>query len=219
MGRKKSLFINHILWEQNSLAGRAEVYWHPTLNTDVALHTVGRAEETQCFLYRRCLCHLAYQSPKSILDNNRNSLDCRICGLYAEPLKARKPSQYEYAAYSAVKSLGLAADQLLVEIRVLKGNFGAVDIWLRDAQLLIMVDGESHFDDAHTVTSHDQRAIDGRFNSAAIDQKYDVLRLHYKDAYRFASIIRHALEDCKVKNRSPLLIHSPGFSVPGVVLG
>jgi hypothetical protein len=135
------------------------VYWHPTLNTDITIHTVGRAEEIQCFFYRRCLSHLAFQSPKSILDNNRISLHCRICGLYAQPLEARNPSQYESAAYLAVKSLGLAADQVLVEIRILKGNFGAVDIWLRDAQLLVMVDGESYFVDAYTVTSHDHKVL------------------------------------------------------------
>ena len=43
---------------------------------------MGVADERQCFWKRWCKIHYTYETGKSILDNGRNSLDCRICRLF-----------------------------------------------------------------------------------------------------------------------------------------
>jgi len=149
MGRGKILFSNQQMWKGGPLAGD---HWHTERNTHIQLAEVGRAETQQCFLWRLCKSHVAYQSPKSVLDKSNNSLDCRVCDVHApnQQSKPRIPSQYELAAYEAIGSLGM--EQLwLVETRVRKRNLSSVDIWLPDLRLLIMVDGEGDLNDAHEV--------------------------------------------------------------------
>lgn len=95
-----------------------------------------------------------------------------------------------------------------VEVKVVKGYRGAVDIWipkirlgetLRFINLSIMVDGEGHFlrnHEMHGVTLKQQRAIDHRFNQRCRDQKQRVLRLHYAQTSSWADHIRHAIRAC-----------------------
>lgn len=218
MPRKKDLIIYHTLCPEGNKDPRFPAissYWHPYLNKGVALQGVGRAEEKQCYFYRLCKVHLAFQSPKSLIDNGHSSLDCRVCGTYSSWSNTRKGSQYEVAAYEALKAIEVKDEDWLIEARVLKKNYSAVDIWI--GKLLIMIDGEGHFDvDTHGTPVHRQREIDNRFNEAAVRSGYSVLRLHYRDSPAYASSIQRALQ----KSRSlaePFLEHSYHFHKWGLV--
>ena len=218
MPRKKDLIIYHTLCPEGNKDPRFPAissFWHPSLNGNLSLESVGRAEETQCYFYRVCKVHLAFQSPKSLIDNGQSSLDCRVCNKYSSWSNVKKPSQYELAAYEAVQELGVSDEEWLVEIRVLKKNYSAVDLWIH--RLLIMIDGEGHFDaDIHGTPVHKQREIDTRFNAAASRLGYSVLRLHYKDSPCFAEIIREALQKSQSVSQ-PFIKYSKTYHKWGLV--
>jgi very-short-patch-repair endonuclease len=60
----------------------------------------------------------------------------------------------------------------VVEAKVLRGKFGAADMYVPGLDLIVQVDGEHHGD-------ADQLKKDGRFNDAAVAQQRHVLRLWY----------------------------------------
>lgn len=142
-------------------------------------------------------------------------MDCRVCGKYSGWSNARKPSQYEAAAYDAIKSINIRDEEWLTEIRVLKKNYSAVDIWI--SKLLVMIDGEGHFGiDMHGIPVHVQKDIDGRFNAAALRSNFCVLRLHYKDGPSFASAIYSALSKSRMSDK-PFLQYSAYYHKLGLV--
>ena len=218
MGRPKQLFLNQSIRaktkDQQDL--KPGSFWHPVLNRGICLEEVERADERQCFFYRICKVHLTYQSPKSVLDNPKTSLDCRICGVHLNCERGRKPSQYEIAAYQAMLSIGVETENWLVEVRVLKKTYSAADIWIRSANLLVMVDGEGHFDyDVHDTPVLCQRPIDESFNRAALSLGFNVLRLQFKDTPGFASYIRNAMISSG-ENGPPFLQYSKHFCIWGL---
>ena len=103
----------------------------------------------------------------------------------------------------------------LVEIRVLKGMYGAADIWVPfkgseavaaatgqarvPIRLVIMVDGEAHFLADHAapdVSLQQQQRIDSDFNERCWVLNLRLLRLHFKDTRHYSQLIHKALERC-----------------------
>lgn len=185
------------------------LFWHPTLNKGINLYSIGRSEERQCFFYRHCDRHLAFQSPKSLLDNGRNSLDCRVCGIHTSE-DPRRVSDHEKEAYAALALIGVPDEDWVVETRVLQKNFSSVDIWIRTHNLLVMVDGEGHFNEYNDASLLKQKQIDDRFNCEALKQGFNVLRLHYRDRPDFAHQIRLCMNRSS-RATEPFLVMSGFF--------
>ena len=183
-------------------------YFHHHLNQilEIELADMGSADERQCFWYRWCLVHLTFQTGKSVVDNGRNSLDCRVCGLYVHE-DHHWPSSFELRAYQVMAATHLASKDWIVECRVLGRNFSSVDIWIQSHNLLVMLDGECHFGDMLDTSYSLQREVDIRFNTEAKTQRFHVLRLHYRDDPR---LILAMMAKCKTKiaERRGLLVFS-----------
>lgn len=97
------------------------------------------------------------------------------------------------AAYDSIKSHCKAL--WLVEVKVLKGRFGAVDIYVPALKPAIKIDGEQHLlSDIHSNSFEQQIELDDRFNQAAMQQNISVLRLQWEDSSRYSNFITKALQ-------------------------
>lgn len=102
----------------------------------------------------------------------------------------------------------------LVEIRILKGMYGAADIWVPfkgsaasivpgqprvPIRLVIMVDGEAHFLANHAAPDtslEKQQRIDQDFNNRCWQLNLRLLRLHYSDTKFYSQLINTAIRRC-----------------------
>jgi len=83
-------------------------------------------------------------------ESNKTALDCAVCPFFRDADKGNRPSSYETMARKVLEVRGVKFE---VDIRVLKLHFSSADIYVNEAdcQLLIMLDGEGHF---QTVQGH-----------------------------------------------------------------
>ena len=126
-----------------------------------------------------------------------NALVCRICRPTHESHSLRAPSQHEIKLYDLLnhreeyRQPGLCI--ACAESKVLKGKFGAVDVWLVSGSqingprpmLELQVDGEGHTGRVETRNDglYDQVQRDELHNYEAVSNKgIAVARLHYKDS-------------------------------------
>lgn len=186
-------------------------YFASDLNQGTDIAQMGVADERQCYWKRWCKFHYAYQTGKSILDNGRNSLDCRICRIFIHE-DHRDASEHEIQAYMVMKDLQLEPHYWIIESRVLGSNLSSVDIWIRSCELLVMIDGEGHFDEMFGIPYTQRRDVDRRFNAEAKKQGFHVLRLHHKDDPRKLECV---IKQCSssIGKRQPLLIHSKSYFI------
>ncbi len=179
-------------------------FWASELN-QLSLDSVYASTAEQCFFKNLCGRHYSKQSPKSLLHNFQRrggtSLDCKACQVYNQDRHSVRPSQYESAAYAAVftvlDQVQTESQPLLIDHKLLKADYSAVDIYLPSIDLCIMVDGEGHFSKHHGISAQKQEEIDLKFNSEALRCGHKVLRLHYEDAGIYAEIVRVAVGRCR----------------------
>lgn len=91
-----------------------------------------------------------------------------------------------------------------VEAKVLKGSYGAADIYVPLVNLVIQVDGQSH--DHPT-----QQEVDMRFNHACQAQGRNLLRLHWFKELSFYHEIRKAIQLCISRQQlvaPPLMLYN-----------
>ena len=111
-------------------------------------------------------------------------------------------------AYTVVAMLDV---EWIIEAKVLRENFGAVDIWIPKYCLLIMVDGEGHFNKMYNLPSLAQEQRDDRFHAEACRLGFHVLRLHHVDQFDFKSVVPRTVQWIKSGHLSrPTLMYS-GF--------
>ena len=115
-------------------------------------------------------------------------------------------------AYMVLKDLQYAPQDWIIESRVLGQNYSSVDIWIRSCRLLIMIDGEGHFSEMFGIPYTQQRDVDKRFNAAAKEKGFHVLRLHHEDDPRKLKCV---IKQCSssIGRRKPLLVHSKSYFV------
>lgn len=169
-------------------------------------HEVGRCSEIQFFFFTylglRLCGHVTYKTPKIIKDKDNerkmSGLECRQCVHAAGGTLLKAVSSYEATTWQAVK--GCFSGHMLVETSVLGGNWPIADIWLpwfensqQRLDLIIMVDGETHFDKPRKVTKLKQMRIDHAFNHECWNQEHKLLRLHCKDQDDWEQQIMRAL--------------------------
>lgn len=85
--------------------------------------------------------------------------------------------------------LGQAGIRYETQFKVLLGWYGALDVWLPQYRVGVMVDGEQHFPSHHTghhtTSSIAQAEIDARFNAAVLGDRGarigGLVRLHHHD--------------------------------------
>lgn len=137
---------------------------------------------------------------KSLLTSMRrhggraDCLHCWLCmpqGNLLDGSKLRHPSTREVETYKQLQLLqGLGMmPEFQCEVKLLVGQYGAVDIWVLEWGLAIMVDGQHHFPGAagqhHSNAYEEQKQIDDRFNEAVLagagmPWMHGVLRLHWR---------------------------------------
>ena len=158
--------------------------------------------------YCSCKQHTHTMSVKALVGSHPCGYPCRICSKKAD-------SKQELQARGALQVLGV---DFQVYPKVLGGKFGAADIFVPSAQLIIAVDGPQHlFGDCKTVCNALQRKRDASFDSAALQQGKRLLRLHCRDvelgdAGRY---IRWALKFCSLKPHLCFRMYSKRYRAAG----
>lgn len=99
-----------------------------------------------------------------------------------------------------------------------KGYSQSVDLEVKTDSLLIMVDGEQHISKKYcSTTLQKQQSIDRKFNSLALDQGYNVMRIHYADVDCVSSFLEYVLGKCKqVRKGSRILAYSSSFHTSAI---
>lgn len=163
-----------------------------------------------------------FQSFKSVIDNFKKehgtSMNCMVCEFYNDlllPERTIKASAFEQNVYGILDRLYSAGDWIY-GARPLLGNVSSADAWFPALRLFIMIDGETHFEDAHGKPYTQQEDRDDDFNYEAIDKDFSVLRLHYEDVSSgsIAGLIKSVVTDCQRSKRRPFLDFSPAFKRP-----
>lgn len=116
-----------------------------------------------------------------------------------------KGSVLALEAYDIIQQVAEGCD-VVVEAAVLAGH-GAFDFWVRQAGLLVEVDGHSHDSYAfHQRGTDAQSARDSSKEKAAVRAGFHVLRLHWGDTGAWARTVARALS---VSGRIPLARGEP----------
>jgi hypothetical protein len=165
-----------------------------------------------------CSKHLCFQTIQAcirqVIAHDGHLRDCLRCGSSykwgAEPSKDRLASYWVQVAWTSMEwaleqpavkhamqtstwhsGAALAGRDrgYVVEAKVLRGKFGAADMYVPGLDLIVQVDGEHHAD-------VEQLKRDGRFNAAAAAQQRRVLRLWFADVAAFPTLIKHAVMQC-----------------------
>lgn len=188
------------------MSAELQAAWRLDLNRNIPANKVGRRSELQAFFWLVCRIHLTYKSPKAItereLEEPGAALTCRQCSYHRGEELPQPVSRHEVHAWQ-ILTAHFSADILyvLVEVRVLGGNWGAADIWLpwsasgTRLDLIIMIDGEKHFSKGWgEVTVPKQKRIDHRFNAECWRQDHRLLRLYSDDKDEWPGLIATALQ-------------------------
>ena len=191
----------------------ASLFWDQKHNSELDLSSIGIAEEAQCQLHCLCWKHSTVKSPKAVVDNwkrgSKTALDCRVCHVFRDPKKGRKPSKYEKQCYTILRDLKVG---WLAEVRVLKGTCSSADVWVHESNLIIMLDGEGHFGKIYGTPVWKQKDVDDRFNAAAATAGFHVLRLHFADTKHFKKNIMDTVSRCTALNK-PTIFFSFYYSL------
>lgn len=145
-------------------------------------------------------------------------MNCVVCEFYNDllpPERTPQASAFEQYVYSLLDRLYAAGDWIY-GARPLLGNVSSADAWFPALKLFIMIDGETHFEDAHGKPHTDQEDRDDDFNYEAIDRDFSVLRLHFQDVSsgQISELIRKVVSECHKSRRRPFLEFSPAFKRP-----
>jgi hypothetical protein len=126
-----------------------------------------------------------------------NGLPCKPCGI------GPAPSKLEAAAYAA-----LGSDALVTECKLLGGNYGAADIFVRSCNTIVMVDGEHHYHASHHgKQSSKQVEVDIRFTKAAVEMGYSVVRVAPHEVADVHKLVRSVAAEAAA-TRQPCVILS-----------
>lgn len=150
-------------------------------------------------MFYQCRLHRRFISVKAVQQNDK-ALRCKIC-------KQRPASRWETQAYEQLVQMSVG--EIVHESKILKGKFGAADIFLPEHNLIIMIDGEGH-----TAVGHHSKRVeeqvnrDKRFNAAVAETKYHLLRVAAEDMSSFKRLVTQVITSIKA-NKGQVLLLSP----------
>lgn len=192
------------------------------------------SDTQQYYWHLPCNKHLCFQTIQAcirqVIAHDGQLRACLRCGssyrLGAEPSRDRLTSYWVQVVWSSLEwaleqaevqdamqsrtwLLGAALagrDRgYVVEAKVLKGRYGAADIYVPALDLIIQVDGEHHADP-------EQLKRDGRFNAAASAQQRRLLRLWHADVTAFATETWQAVQHC-ISSPEAMVRHSASHPI------
>lgn len=165
--------------------------------------------------------HVSVCAVDSMNDDRRRASKCRVC---SKQLK-KKPSNLEKRVYSLVDGMGMeyATEVFMFRPAVDDGDYGfklakhPFDMLLTKYMLLIEIDGQQHFgDDYKGKCCMEQQYKDVIVDSAAIEEGFCLVRLHYLDDEEgWRSTILAALE-LQLEHRGGFVYYSPSYNM-GVI--
>ena len=187
---------------KKALSPRVIAAYIPGLNHPMTLEDVRRTSEKQLHLRLSCGRHITLKSSYAV-HRNPKALECDRCDPSNKGRFTDGASQHEKAAWQAMRHVPY---EWYVEVRALRGMYGAADIWVplgatlsTYLSLVIMIDGEAHFNDVDAASGTSieaQQQRDQDFNDRCWVLNYRLLRLHYKDRASFQQLIQTALRRC-----------------------
>jgi hypothetical protein len=198
--------LGHLLWEDQPtpaallVTDPAQYFWAlQCMHGHLRLLTVQAAKRQvedskhlgQLSACERCPCAYRVQGPAPLPDELHRSYCEQVAWLQLERVLKSDNIQRHMSA----KGSSLHGQELgyVVEVKIMRGTFGKVDIYVPLIDLIIQVDGKHH-----NLPAQLQR--DARFNAEAVVQRRHVLRLYYKDVPHFHSAIINAFHQCMHSN-------------------
>lgn len=158
--------------------------WDAAGNLPAQPHHLGRSSLQQVWLHYNCNIHRRLMTVKAASQNGK-SLLCKMCG--------HKPaSEWEQQAYHHLQNMDVG--EIVHESKLLRGKYGAADIYLPKYHLIIMIDGEGHnCTDHHNKHVAEQVERDKRFNAAVANTNYHLLRVAWQDMRKFRHLVAHVV--------------------------
>lgn len=99
--------------------------------------------------------------------------------------------------------------EIVHESKILRGRYGAADIYLPKLNLIIMIDGEGHTDiEHHRKSVAEQVDRDKRFNAAAAKAGYHLLRVAWQDMPKFKCLMTEVINAISA-NKGQVMLLSP----------
>lgn len=159
-----------------------------------------------CKAYFRATCgvqgHLIFKAVATVNGDDK-SLLCRVCCH-----TCKQPSMHEKWMYEVVQYM-LAGEAWVVEAAVIPGSRVLADIFLPFCSLIIMVDGEHHFE------SHRQSAIDAAYNVAVMRAQGRMVRVHHHDKRHTAiKLVKEAITRCSMDAKAVFVWYTPSYGHP-----
>lgn len=140
---------------------------------------------------------------------------CLHCNRCEPPLPhSRGPSELEKHLRGVLAGMGIEFE---VEVKALRGRYGACDAWLPQHGLGILADGPHHTQvDIHGKSRLDQAVTDMIFNMAVLasphKQVHGLVRLHHADTHSWADCIAAARDECAHPcKQGKFVMFSPAF--------
>jgi hypothetical protein len=188
--------------------------------------------DPKLYLWRAsCQQHLVLRTAQAVLKDFKRATVCRVCSSDEElrQCKHQSPSQYERLLYDMLQSQASSTHYMptllqqqfpafVTEVPIVRNSSSRVDVILLDAMaqpfLLLNVDGEGHFETCHGKPATVQQEIDSRFNLAAVDQAFKLLRLHQLDIRCWNTSIKSAVKRSVMSGKDEgWVAKTPSYSV------
>lgn len=153
----------------------------------------------------------AYNHPPS-------TLHCYMCNCRRVQGPRRGPSQHELKLYEKLARCPTFYSQFRPECKLLLEHFGAVDVFLPECGVAIMVDGEHHFPNKqghHTRGTQEQMVSDLCFDAKVLAGGgrgiRGLVRLHYKDSKLWLEFIEKAVAHARNASVRVFVIYSASY--------
>ena len=176
--------------------------WHAELNSQPTAD-IRRCSTVKGTYWRECGKCLVLQSARAA---NR-SATFRHCIYHSSGSEDPRKSQFGKDVRALLQQLAVGS-AVYTESKVLGGSYGATDFGIpvrvgsQWRVLWVEADGPQHFTVSYQdTTAEEQKEVDGRKDSAALEQGALVVRLHYRDCGEWKNKLQHGL--ALVKNQPP----------------
>jgi hypothetical protein len=160
------------------------------------LKHIGRTSKQRLLAVRTCGKHYSLVTAQGF---NKDELPhgCHVCPNHLGRGATQPASDHVHTAVRISSELFPGA-RIIFEARVIKGFNGGVDITIeyKDSrgetkEIDIEVDGEQHFKKQyHKTSAQEQREIDERKDTMALEQGRRLVRLHYNDRNRWGDTLK-----------------------------
>ena len=169
------------------------------------------SDSGQCYWQLQCNVHVKLCTMDAA-DKQWKAHGCLRCDRCDRSLHPTQRSRFEKYAWDQLEHTLVQSDVrqfmshrmphmhgrdmgYVVEAKVLRGKFGAADIYIPSLDLIIQVDGQHH-------DNSKQLETDARFDAEAYRQGRALLRLHHEDMLAFHIIILPAVMLCMQRSKN-----------------